>query len=260
MKIIRTAVAVSLLALVGAVQAQAQRAPSGYFTDATRPDTLRILPPAPQPGDARDQADRAIFKATRALKDTPRWALAINDVDSAAIGRDMSCALGVELTPEAAPAVVRLIAKLAPDVSRATNGPKNYYGRKRPYLVDEGPICVEKTASLAASPDYPSGHSTWGWTVGLVLAELAPDRSTAILARARAFGESRLVCGVHNLSAVDAGRTNASAVVAALHGSEAFRADLEAARADLARARAAGPAPDAAACTAEAELVAQKLY
>lgn len=258
MKIFRTVAAVSLLALAGA--AQAQLAPAAYFTDATRPNTLRILPPAPQPGDARDAADRAVFKATRALKDTPRWALAVNDVDERAIARDMSCALGVELTPQSAPAVVGLLTKIAPEVGRAVNGPKGYYQRKRPYLVDEGPICVEKTDALAASPDYPSGHATWGWTVGLILAELAPDRSTAILDRARAFGESRIVCGVHNLSAVEAGRTNASALVAALHGSPAFRADLDAARADLARARAAGPAPDAAACTAEAALVAQKLY
>ena len=42
----------------------------------------------------------------------------------------------------------------------------------------------------------------WGWTVGLIMAEVAPDRATEILARARAFGEGRLVCGVHTLSAL----------------------------------------------------------
>ena len=48
---------------------------------------------------------------------------------------------------------------------------------------------------------------------------------TQILVRARAYGESRIVCGVHNLSAVEAGRTNASALVAALHGSPQFRSN-----------------------------------
>ena len=109
---------------------------------------------------------------------------------------------------------------------------------------------------LALSPDYPSGHVTWGWTVGLILAELAPDRAEPILSRARAFGESRLVCGVHNLSAVEAGRTNGSIVVAALHGREDFRKDLEIARKEVAAARKAGPAPDTATCAAEAEIVA----
>jgi acid phosphatase (class A) len=145
-------------------------------------------------------------------------------------------------------------------VSWATNHPKDIYQRKRPYLVDKGPICVERTEALAKSPDYPSGHNTWGWAVGLVMAELVPDRATEILIRARAFGESRLVCGVHNLSAVEAGRTNASIVVAALHGNPQFRADLDAARSEIAAARAAGPAPEAAACSAESAILAKPPY
>jgi acid phosphatase (class A) len=112
---------------------------------------------------------------------------------------------------------------------------------------------------LAASPDYPSGHATWGWIGGLILADLAPDRATPILVRARAFGESRAVCGVHSISAVDAARTNASAIHAVLQSDATFRADLEAARAELARARAGGPTPDVAMCKAEAELAAAPL-
>ncbi|MGH6910248.1 MAG: acid phosphatase, partial [Phenylobacterium sp.] len=134
------------------------------------------------------------------------------------------------------------------------------YKRQRPYLIDEGPICVNKSDDLARSPDYPSGHNTWGWTIGLLLAELAPDRATEILSRARAFGESRLVCGVHNLSAVEAGRMNGSIVVAGLHGSEEFRRDMDVARKEVAAARKAGPAPDPAMCAEEAKLVAEKLY
>jgi acid phosphatase (class A) len=146
------------------------------------------------------------------------------------------------------------------DVSRATNLPKDIYKRQRPYLIDEGPICVVKSDLLAKSPDYPSGHNTWGWTVGLIMAEVAPDRATEILSRAKAFGESRLVCGVHNLSAVEAGRMNGSIVVAALHGQAAFRKDLEDVRKEVATARKAGPAPDPAMCAKEAELVAKSPY
>jgi acid phosphatase (class A) len=227
----------------------------GYLGEAG-PDTIAILPPAPAPGSTRYEADRTMFLATRRLQDTPRWKLAQGDVDQKAILKDMACALGVELTPQNAPRTTALVSRVAPDVSRATNRPKEHYKRKRPYLIDEGPICVAKTDDLAASPDYPSGHTTWGWTVGLILAELAPDRAAPILERARAYGESRLVCGVHNMSAVEAGRTNASIVVAALHGSPEFRRDLEAARKEIAAARKAGPAPDAAACAREAELIA----
>jgi acid phosphatase (class A) len=201
-----------------------------------------------------------VFLATRKLQDSPRWKMAQGDVDQTAILKDLACAIGVNLTKDNAPRTVALIYRVAPDVSRATNLPKDLYKRPRPYLTDEGPICVAKSDALAASPDYPSGHSTWGWTVGLILVEVAPDRATEILARARAFGESRLVCGVHTLSAVEAGRTNASVVVAALNGRAEFRKDLEAVRNEVAAVRKAGPAPDPAACAAEAELVAKSPY
>lgn len=234
--------------------------PSQGYLGAAAPDTYKILPPAPVAGTPRYEADRQVFRATRALKDTPRWSLAQNDVNQAAILKDLSCAVGVELTAANAPKTAAMVLRVGRDVSRATDHPKDIYKRQRPFLIDKGETCVDQSEALAKSPDYPSGHNTWGWTVGLILAELAPDRATEVLVRARAFGESRLVCGVHNLSAVEAGRTNASAVVAALHGSPEFRADLDAARAEVAAARKAGSAPDPAACAAEAKLTEQSPY
>jgi acid phosphatase (class A) len=233
---------------------------AGYLAGDNAPDTLRILPPPPGAGDSRDQADRAVFRQTRSFKDSPRWTLAHDDIDERAILKDMACAVGVELSPANAPKLTGLLQRARTDFRDGVNRPKDHYGRKRPYLVDDGPICDEKTASLAASPDYPSGHTTWGWGVALILAELAPDRATDILVRGRSFGESRIVCGVHNFSAVEAGRTNGAAIVAALHGSAQFRADLEAARAEVAAARKASPAPEAAACAAQASLVEKSPY
>jgi acid phosphatase (class A) len=230
-----------------------------YLGDAI-PDSYRILPPAPIAGTTRYESDRAIYLGTRSLKDTPRWALAQNDVNQAAIFKDLSCAVGVELTAKNAPKTSEMILRMGRDISRATDRSKDIYKRPRPYLVDDGPTCVEKSEALSKSPDYPSGHNAWGWSVGLILAELAPDRATEILARARAFGEGRLVCGVHTLSAVEAGRLNGSVIVAALHGQSEFRKDMDLARTEVAAARKAGPAPDPAACAKEAEIVAKSPY
>jgi acid phosphatase (class A) len=261
--------AAAAVATIGAAPAPPKPAPAagpmaapaaqGYLGDAA-PDTYKILPPAPVAGTTRYEADRTIYLQTRSLKDTPRWALAQNDVNQFAILKDLSCSIGVELTQANAPKTAALIARVGRDVSRATDRPKDIYKRQRPFLIDKGETCIAQTDALARSPDYPSGHNTWGWTVGLIMAELAPDRATEILARARAFGEGRLVCGVHNLSAVEAGRLNGSIVVAGLHGSEAFRRDLEVVRKEVAAARKAGPAPDPAACAKEAEIVAKSPY
>ena len=66
----------SLGAVAGAQQALG---PAGYLKSGAF-DVLAILPPAPRSTDPRGVADRAIFKATRALQGSPRWALATNDV------------------------------------------------------------------------------------------------------------------------------------------------------------------------------------
>ena len=65
-----------------------------------------------------------------------------------------------------------------------------------------------------------------------------------------------MVCGVHNASAVEEGRTAGAALTAALHGDPAFRADLDAARGEMATLRAwAAPRPRA--CDAETALTAK---
>ena len=240
------------LSLLGVAQAQSPPPTGGYLGQAI-PDTFRILPPAPVEGSVRAEADRQTFLATRKLKDGERWTLA--HADDTGLVHALSCALGLELGVQTTPKTMSMIGRVSRDGGMITNLPKDANKRRRPYLIDHGPICLEdKRASIATSFDYPSGHTTASWALGLVMAELAPDKATDILIRARSYGESRLVCGVHNMSAVEAGRTNGSVLVAALHGSKAFRDDLEVARAELAAARKTGTVADPKACAAEMAL------
>ncbi len=228
----------------------------GYLTPETTPDGLRVLPPPPARGGPVAAADRAVFAATRRLKGSARWAVAKQDVTSEAF-EHFACALGASLTPQSAPALARMLDLAG--TAGVVDPVKQYYHAARPYLGTKAPICQARTAHLAANGDYPSGHAAGGWMEALILAELAPDRATQILARGRAFGESRVVCGSHSLSAVQAGWLAGAATTAALHGSAAFRADLEAARAELARVRTSAPAPDAGQCRAEAAALAKAL-
>ncbi|WP_205412181.1 acid phosphatase [Sphingomonas crusticola] len=219
-------------------------------------DLTTIVPPAPVKGDIRYAADRRVFKATRAMLDTPRGRLATDDVPSSVIEveKDFSCAAGTTLSPEATPATHRLLVAANADTARANNAAKDHWKRLRPFLIDKGPTCESKE-DLAKSYDYPSGHTTRGWTFGLILSELEPDRATPILIRARAYGESRIVCGAHNMSAVDAGRTGASATMQAIRATAAYQADLVAARRELVAARAnPALAPEAGACSTEMAL------
>ncbi|TCP91918.1 acid phosphatase (class A) [Sphingomonas sp. PP-CE-1A-559] len=254
--------AVTLASLGAVAGAQQVLGPSGYLKpDAF--DVLAVLPPAPKSTDPRGIADRAIFKATRALQGSPRWAMATSDVKSAPadLFRDFSCAMGIAMTPENAPRTAALLRRAMFDTGRQTGIAKTFYKRQRPFLIDRGPIC-QPADEVADSYDYPSGHTTAGWTMATLLAQIAPDRATALLARGRAYGESRIVCGVHNASAVDAGRLSASSTLTAIQGDPAFTADLAAAGQEIATLRQTGgaPKPDTAQCTREAALVAQPLY
>ena len=129
---------------------------------------------------------------------------------------------------------------------------KEHYQRRRPFLVEEGPICIAREDWLVAQGSYPSGHAASGWLWALVLSELAPDRADALMTRGRAYGESRVVCGVHYVSDIEAGRAVAAATLSRLRIDPAFRADMETARQELARARADGRKP--AACDRQAVL------
>lgn len=229
---------------------------SGYLTAAATPNASEIIPPAPKPGEPRNDADWAIFKETRALEGSDRWKLAVND-DSYKpedLLRDFSCSVDAELTLQNAPTLARILAKVGTDASNAAVNAKNLYKRKRPFMFNAGNICIERSKGLEDSFDYPSGHASASWVEGLAIAELVPDRATQVMQRARAYGESRIVCGLHNWSAVESGRTNGSGVFAALHGSPEFMTDMARAREELDTARKSGKKPDAAACAKEFEL------
>lgn len=138
---------------------------------------------------------------------------------------------------------------------------KEFYQHKRPFQVEDAHVCLPPRgkAALERNPDYPSGHTTASWEAGLILAELAPDAATKVLARGRAFGQSRVVCGVHNASAVEAGRTTAAAIFAVQNSLPSFQADLEAARLELAKLRAGSTAKPEG-CAVEESTLSQNPY
>jgi acid phosphatase (class A) len=231
--------------------------PPGFLRAGTSPDAVATIPPAPKEGETRNTLDWEIFRKTRALEGGDRWKLAQAD-DSyrpAYLLSAFSCAAGVTLTPENSPTLANILGRTTIDAGLAAEGAKQLYRRTRPFLHNEGNICIARSAGLDASFDYPSGHGSLGWMAGLVIAQLAPDHASQILARGRAYGESRIVCGLHNMSAVEAARTNAAGVFAALQGVPEFTDAMAIARKELDAARASGTAPDAATCAKEAELV-----
>jgi acid phosphatase (class A) len=232
---------------------------AGYLGQQGSPDYRVFLPPPPAVGSARGNADVAIFRETRALANTARWKLAVNDdrIGQDALLGGFSCAAAVDLAGADVPATRRVITRAGADLFPLVSTSKDAFQRPRPFLNEPGPICITPSESLARQGSYPSGHAASAWLYALLLAEIDSEHADAIIERGRAFGESRVVCGVHYLSDIEAGRLVSTAVVAALHGKPEFEADVDAARAEIDALRASsGKKPAAAVCESEGALLA----
>ena len=231
----------------------------GYLNPKQLPDSLALLPPPPAPGSAQQAADLDTYKSTRALRGTPRWALATRDANLKfpAAAATFECALQVPISAEGTPNLNMLLRRTLLDAGLATYGAKDKYQRQRPFVAaGDGPTCTPaEEAALSKDGSYPSGHTAIGWAWALVLVQAAPQRSDALLQRGYAFGFSRVICGVHWASDVEAGRVIGAATVARLQSDDTFQAQLALARDEIAQARASGlkPATD---CAAEAAALA----
>ncbi|WP_421937063.1 phosphatase PAP2 family protein [Phenylobacterium sp.] len=104
-------------------------------------------------------------------------------------------------------------------------------------IGNDKPICVPREDWMKTNSSYPSGHAMTAWSWALVLSEAAPARADALLTVGRESGESRMICGVHFISDVEAGRTLGAAMVARLHSDPAFAADLARAKREMATAK-----------------------
>jgi len=230
----------------------------GYLAPSDLPDSLALLPAPPAEGSAAFADDHASFVELTALQPTARGRLAVRDAAQAfpAGPNAFACALGTEISMHGTPNLAMLMRRTQGDASLAPYAAKDHYRRMRPFAFMHAPSCVPaEETSLATDGSYPSGHASVGWAWALVLAEIAPARSNAILQRGRSFSQSRAICGVHWKSDIEAGRLVGAATVARLHADPVFLAQLQAARMELSgvQTKTAASPPD---CRAEADALA----
>ncbi|MEO6248257.1 MAG: phosphatase PAP2 family protein [Sphingomicrobium sp.] len=229
----------------------------GYLSAPVPSDSILLSPAPPEPGSPAEARDVDAANSAVRLRGTARWALAARDADlsTPTMAEAFSCAAGRDIGPQSTPAVNKLLRNTLTDLGLSTSVIKRRYQRPRPFMINHQPTCTPSMESvLRRDGSYPSGHSAIGYGWGLILAELFPGRANALVARGRAFGDSRRVCNVHWLSDVEEGRIAASTVVARLHADAEFRTDMDSARTELARSRAAPPKHD---CVTETAMLAQ---
>jgi acid phosphatase (class A) len=214
---------------------------AGYLDPATIPQSVALSPPPPAPGSAAEARDQEAQRAALTLHGTLRWALATADADifTPRATNAFSCAAGIALGPQTTPLTDALLRKTLADFGMATRAIKNNYKRARPFTVNQAPQCTpDFDAVLRHDGSYPSGHATIGFGWGALLAQLIPTRASELVARGRAFADSRRVCNVHWRADVEEGSVLATPILARLNANTDFQRDLAAARAELAQVTA----------------------
>ena len=224
----RIAVLVSALALLWSVSAQAGLLESQQF------DPSHFLPPAPAQDSARTQTELAELRAIAASSGAEEKAAAAKDakdespdIFNGVIGFDIATM----------PETNKLLTMVAEEEDTDSKVAKAYFHRIRPYSADPSLKTCEPIKPGKAANSYPSGHATLAFSMGVVLAELLPAKSQAILARSGQYAERRLVCGVHYRSDIVAGQQFGTILALRLMENPAFRAQMEKARAELRAAR-----------------------
>ncbi|MGD9980442.1 MAG: phosphatase PAP2 family protein [Hyphomonadaceae bacterium] len=206
---------------------------TGERNPAVQVDATVFLPPPPEANGALELAERGIVRGPWTAERRAQ-ALEDNAIDPFAA---FDSVLGANFTAVNFPATTRLLDRAGRAAGFAGDPVKFIYRRARPFLNDSAITpCIPNDERLRASFSYPSGHAALGFGWALVLAELVPSRADAIIERGRDFTWSRVVCGVHYPSDVEAGRIVAAAAIARLHADADFQREFAAARAEIAAA------------------------
>jgi acid phosphatase (class A) len=205
---------------------------AGYL-HGSETNFLLFLPPYPALNTKQDKTDVAEFRQMQVSDQSVRWKLAV--ADNQMTYARFSGVFGIDLDATQLPILIHLLSRMERDVLDTAFDAKAHFNRPRPFQrfavshvcgADAPPSPEPNPKGGFSSSSYPSGHAAFGWGLVLTLAEVAPDRAQAILARGREFDESRVVCAVHFPSDVAAGEIVATAVVERLHAVPEFKRDL----------------------------------
>ncbi len=212
--------------------AHALEAPPPVYFSSTQIDSIVLLEPPPAKGSEADRRDlQAVLARQRAAHKDGTLERAVGDAE-------INCRRVADVLrpPAAAAAALDFATRAALQAAGAVGPAKQYWHRPRPYMLSAQ---VERRGDVAPdypmppelarerdSSAYPSGHTAFGTACAIVLSQMVPEQRAALFARARLYGESRLIVGAHYPTDVEAGRIIGTAAAAVMLQNHQYQQDL----------------------------------
>lgn len=188
-------------------------------------------PPAAESVAARAEFDVVLQLQALRTSEMERRAREIDRETVFSFGADV---VGPWFTGDALPKTAAFFARVRADFIPINRSSKELWVRRRPPFVDPRVRpCVETTDSGS----YPSGHGIQSSLWSILLAELMPEHTAGLQARAEETRRSRLVAGVHFPSDLVAGQVIGEALAREMLRSPVMQEELRAVRTELAEVR-----------------------
>ena len=240
-----------LVVLAMSGHALAQEAPAAPKPSARAPKTLhvltaeqldpgRLLPPPVKDGTELQKADLAEVERVYHSRSPERRAQAEWDDKHESVELFFAT-LGPQFDLAKLPAMAKLMAVVDNEQSVAANIMKRYFLRNRPWAIDPSLVACDYRPNAPPLTSYPSGHATLGYSEGYILAQLMPQMAQPILARAQEYAYSRVVCGAHYPTDIEASHVFGTELAMMLLKDPGFATQFEAAKAELRAAGLVGP-------------------
>lgn len=221
----RIAVLPTLLVLFSALPALAD---GGNYITHEQLDLLKVLAPPPASDSPITKAEIEELLIIQQNNTPEQVAAAQADVKETVFR--FADVFGPDFTPEKLPVAKAFFARVAEDEGYIVDPAKDVWKRPRPHKADSR---IKPGITISNSGAYPSGHASFAYLTAIVLANIVPEKSAEIFARAADFAHNRMVGGLHYKTDIEAGRIAGTLIAAQELQNPQFKVDYEQARTEI---------------------------
>ncbi|TIS94105.1 MAG: phosphatase PAP2 family protein, partial [Mesorhizobium sp.] len=155
-------------------------------------DLTMILPPPPANDSAETKAELGEVLTMQVTRTPEMEARAIADAEEN-VWR-FADVMGPDFNKDKLPKFSAFFDRVVETEGAVVDPAKDVWKRSRPHQLSD---LVKPVVKLSSSGSWPSGHATVGTMMGIILADMVPEKRAQIMARAAEFAHNRIVGGIH---------------------------------------------------------------